>query len=81
MSGIYILKVKRCPQASPLWLLMSRLLEKAGQLTKARSVLEKARMKNPQSADLWLEAVRIENRAGLKNIAASLMAKGKFKLK
>ena len=46
-----------------------------GQLTKARSVLEKARLKNPQCPDLWLEAVKVEVRGGKKNIGLALMAK------
>jgi hypothetical protein len=56
--------------------LLSRLEEKTGQLIKARSILEKARLKNPGTADLWLEAIRLENRGGMKNIAQTLMAKG-----
>lgn len=44
-------------------------------MTKARSVLEKARLKNPQCPELWLEAVRIEVRGGKKNIAMANMAK------
>lgn len=70
-------QIKACPTAVPLWILLSRVEEKAGQLIKARSILEKARLKNPKSPELWLEAVRVENRAGLKNIGQSLMAKGK----
>lgn len=50
---ILTLQLKKCPRAIPLWLLMSRLEEKSGQLIKARSILEKARLKNPQCAELW----------------------------
>ena len=71
-----MLQIKKCPTSIPLWLLLSRLEERNKQLTKARSILEKARLKNPHCPDLWLEAVRVENRAGLKNIAMTLMAKG-----
>lgn len=71
-----LLQLKKCPAAIPLWLLLSRLEEKTGQLIKARSILEKARLKNPQNPHLWLEAVRLENRGGLRNIAQNLMAKG-----
>ncbi len=73
---ICLLQIKKCPLAIPLWLLLSRLEEECGQLIKARSILEKARLKNPKCSELWLEAVRVENRAGLKHIANSLMAKG-----
>ena len=70
------LQLKKCPSAVPMWLLLSRLEERSGHLIKARSILEKARLKNPHCPELWLEAVRIENRAGMKNIAQNLMAKG-----
>lgn len=69
------IQLKKNPNSIPLWLLLSRLEEKSGQLTKARSVLEKARLKNPQCPELWLEAVRIEVRGGKKNIAMANMAK------
>ncbi|XP_034238152.1 pre-mRNA-processing factor 6 [Thrips palmi] len=69
--------LKKVPaaQSVPLWLLLSRLEEQSGLLTKARSVLEKGRLKNPKNPQLWLEAIRIEFRAGLKDIANTLMAK------
>ena len=49
---------KKCSSSVPLWLLLARLDESQGHLTKARSVLEKARQKNTQNGQLWLEAVR-----------------------
>lgn len=54
---------------------MSRLEENRGLLIKARSVLERARLKNPKNEFLWLEAVRVELRAGMKDIANAMMAK------
>lgn len=63
-----------------MWILLANLEEKRGLLTKARSVLEKGRLRNPKNPELWLEAVRIEIRAGLKDIANTLMAKGLYKL-
>lgn len=44
-------------------------------MIKARSVLERARLKNPKNDILWLEAIRVELRASLKEIANSMMAK------
>jgi hypothetical protein len=67
-----------CPASPALWILSARVEENAGQLIKARSLLEKARQRNPGVPELWLEAIRVENRAGLKNVAQSLMAKGNF---
>lgn len=57
-----------------MWLLLSRLEEKRN-LTKARSVLERARLKNPKNDQIWLEAIRVEMRAGLKNAVMVLLAK------
>lgn len=69
-------QLKKCPTSVPMWKLLAGLEEKQGFLTKARSVLEKGRVRNMKNAELWLEAVRIESRAGLKDIANTLMAKG-----
>lgn len=44
-------------------------------LIKARSVLERARLKNPKNDQLWLEAIRVELRAGMKDIANAMIAK------
>ncbi|XP_018318977.1 pre-mRNA-processing factor 6 isoform X2 [Agrilus planipennis] len=77
MGQIYEQKqeIKKCPNSIPLWLLLSRLEEKRGLLTKARSVLERARLKNPKNDILWLEAIRVEIRAGMKDIAMPMIAK------
>lgn len=72
------MQIKKCPSSVPIWRLLAHLEEKRGLLTKARSVLEKGRLRNPKNPELWLEAVRIESRAGLKDIANTLMAKGKL---
>ena len=61
-----LLQVKTCPQSVPLWILYARLEEKCGTLIKARSVLEKAKLRNPQNEYVWLEAIRVEFRGGLK---------------
>ncbi|KAB0404229.1 hypothetical protein E2I00_016797 [Balaenoptera physalus] len=75
MKSVKLEWLKKCPHSTPLWLLLSRLEEKVGQLTRARAILEKSRLKNPKNPGLWLESVRLEYRAGLKNIASTLMAK------
>jgi pre-mRNA-processing factor 6 len=64
-----------CPTSASLWIASAKVEETAGQLIKARSLLEKARQRNPGTPELWLEAIRLENRAGLKSVAQSLMAK------
>lgn len=52
-SACPCLQLKKCPHSTPLWLLLSRLEEKVGQLTRARAILEKSRLKNPKNPGLW----------------------------
>lgn len=44
----------KCPRAVPLWVLLSTLEQNKGNLTKARAVLERGRLKNPMCPELWL---------------------------
>ncbi|VDM10396.1 unnamed protein product, partial [Wuchereria bancrofti] len=67
--------VKHCPTFIPLWIWLSRLEESQNQTIKARSDLEKARLRNPKNSELWLEAIRIEARAGLKELAQERLAR------
>lgn len=70
------MKIKKCPNSIPLWRLLAQLEHRKGQVTKARSVLEKARLKNPKNAELWLEAIRNELKSGgVRDMANTLMAK------
>lgn len=48
---------------------------KATGYTKARSLLELARLKNPKNPYLWVESIRLERRAGNDKLAGTLMAK------
>eukprot|EP00644_Phytophthora_capsici_P012351 jgi/Phyca11/121918/e_gw1.46.425.1 len=67
--------VQHCPKSIPLWTLSSRLEEKINGVTKARSVLELARLKNPKNDVLWLEAARLEARWNNPKGQEMLMAK------
>jgi PRP1 splicing factor, N-terminal. len=82
--------LKNCPNSFVLWILSSRLEERAPSLlsnnnnnnsstgvgfTKARSLLELARLKNPKCPELWIEAIRLERRAGNDKLAITLMAR------
>lgn len=79
--------LQTCPNSVVLWILSSRLEAKAPTLlgntnggvgigfTKARSLLELARLKNPKSPELWVEAIRLERRAGNDKMAITLMAR------
>eukprot|EP00531_Pseudo-nitzschia_arenysensis_P000333 CAMPEP_0116124486 /NCGR_PEP_ID=MMETSP0329-20121206/5305_1 /TAXON_ID=697910 /ORGANISM="Pseudo-nitzschia arenysensis, Strain B593" /LENGTH=1009 /DNA_ID=CAMNT_0003618467 /DNA_START=175 /DNA_END=3205 /DNA_ORIENTATION=- len=74
-----------------LWILASRLEERAHTfilsstedekqakqqcVTKARSLLELARLQNPKNDTLWLEATRLERRSGNTQLADSLLAR------
>lgn len=70
--------LQECPENTVLWILASRLEERtspgAGS-TKARGLLDLARLKNPKNPELWLESVRLERRAGNAKLAETLMAK------
>lgn len=85
---IYQKGLTECPNNIVLWTLASRLEEDANSFiktetdtnvtsgtTKARSLLELARLKNPKTPELWLEAIRLERRAGNSKLAESLMAR------
>ena len=77
--------LEKCSDNVVLWILASRLEERVSQFdpskgssvgaTKARSVLELARLKNPRNPELWLEAVRLERRSDNAKMAETLMAK------
>jgi pre-mRNA-processing factor 6 len=81
--------LQTCPNNAVLWISACRLEERASTfdgngntdskagvgLTKARSLLELARLKNPKTPELWLEAIRMERRAGNDKLAGTLMAR------
>lgn len=76
--------LQNCPASVVLWCLASQLEERVADygagssnagVTKARSLLELARLKNSKNPDLWLEAIRLERRAGNEKLAGSLAAR------
>ncbi|KDO29186.1 hypothetical protein SPRG_05428 [Saprolegnia parasitica CBS 223.65] len=67
--------IAACPKSVPLWRLSSRLEEKLQGATKARSVLEVARLRNPKNDLLWLEAIRLEGRHANVKGQENLLAK------
>jgi len=66
---------KKCPDSIPLWLLLAELECKEGTVTKARSVVEKGRLRNNSTPELWLKAIRIESQAGMVDIAKTVLAR------
>eukprot|EP00736_Rhodelphis_marinus_P011035 Rmarinus@m.12531 len=71
--------VRQCPECLPLWLALARLEETHPDtwgISRARSSLERARLRNPKLPLLWLEAIRLELRSGVPKAAVSLLAMG-----
>lgn len=68
----YAAGTKACPDSIPLWILSSRLEERAGLAIKARAIMERARHLNPKKDELWAESCAIEERAaGASSTSAS----------
>ena len=55
----YAKGLENCKDSVPLWLLLARLEEEMGNNVKARSVLERARLKNPCNDVLWMESIQV----------------------
>lgn len=73
--------IQNCVDCVVLSILASRLEERINEPklesgpTRARSVLEIARLNNPSNPQLWLESIRLERRNGSHKLANTLMAK------
>ncbi|KAL3782295.1 hypothetical protein ACHAW5_010597 [Stephanodiscus triporus] len=76
--------LQHCTYSVVLWNLASQLEEQVAEygagssnagVTKARSLLELARLKNAKNPELWLSSIRLERRAGNEKLAVSLMAR------
>uniref|UniRef100_A0AC34QZ26 Pre-mRNA-processing factor 6 n=1 Tax=Panagrolaimus sp. JU765 TaxID=591449 RepID=A0AC34QZ26_9BILA len=67
---------KKCSENIDVWIQFARLEDSQGQGTKARRVLDMAKVKNPKNEFLWLEHFRIELRAGQKQVAQNILARG-----
>jgi len=68
--------LKYCSTSADLWLCYAHLeVSFSKNLSKARSLLESARLKIKGNACLWLESIRVEQRAGQARAAEQLMAR------
>lgn len=67
--------IRRCPKSAPLWKLAAALEEATVGPTKARSVLELARLKNQKMPEVWLAAIQLERRHHNLKLADNLAAK------
>lgn len=72
--AIYREGTVRCVKSATVWIWAARYEEKTSA-AKARSLLEKARVKNPKNDLLWLESVRVEIRDGQQNKADTMISK------
>eukprot|EP01062_Namystynia_karyoxenos_P078607 TRINITY_DN8125_c1_g1_i1.p1 TRINITY_DN8125_c1_g1~~TRINITY_DN8125_c1_g1_i1.p1 ORF type:complete len:965 (+),score=342.99 TRINITY_DN8125_c1_g1_i1:88-2982(+) len=77
LRALYTQAVKSCPDSVPVWRAASGAEETVlKDVVKARSVLEKARIKLPKTPELWLSSVRLEARQGRHGMAQQLLSKG-----
>eukprot|EP01101_Sappina_pedata_P013082 TRINITY_DN9386_c0_g1_i1.p1 TRINITY_DN9386_c0_g1~~TRINITY_DN9386_c0_g1_i1.p1 ORF type:complete len:959 (+),score=296.49 TRINITY_DN9386_c0_g1_i1:363-2879(+) len=72
---IYNKCLELCPNSTMLWICAARWEEKRSSANRARSLLERARLKNPKTPELWLAAIRVELRSGNSKSASALLAK------
>jgi pre-mRNA-processing factor 6 len=73
---VYKKGIKQCPHSVEAALCYVDFeLRVSKSFTKARSILETARLKIPQNSQLWLAAVKIEESAKNEDAAKQLMAK------
>lgn len=87
ISKIYEEAVKRCKEEPDIWIDYARYLlrlEEKGEsgegesyLTKARTVLYKARGVLSKCEKIWLASAKLEEEAGNDKIAANLLNKGR----
>ncbi|PRP84246.1 hypothetical protein PROFUN_08266 [Planoprotostelium fungivorum] len=56
---LYQRGLKNCMNSIPLWICAGKLEQRTSN-SRARTLYEKARLKNPKNADLWLAAIRVE---------------------
>ncbi|XP_040565039.1 pre-mRNA-processing factor 6 [Lepeophtheirus salmonis] len=56
----YNVTIKKCTSCIPAWCELADLEVNEGNVTRARSILEKARLRNPKTPTLWLRSIRIE---------------------
>lgn len=67
--------MKSCPESTTLVILTVQLYETTQGVSKARSLIELARLKSPKNENLWLETIRLERRNNNEKLADTLMAR------
>jgi len=66
---------RHCPSAIDVWVCSAKFEIEQKNYSKARSILEAARLKNPANDQLFLMGIRVERAANNKDAAQQLMAK------
>jgi pre-mRNA-processing factor 6 len=67
--------IQNNPRNVHVWLCAAQCAKKAGKLTKARAILEKARVQLPNNEFLWLAGVDVEVAASNEKVATHLMSR------
>lgn len=67
--------MKNCPESTTLVVLTVQLYETTQGVSKARSLIELARLKSPANEQLWLETIRLERRNKNEKLADNLSAR------
>jgi pre-mRNA-processing factor 6 len=67
--------IQNCPRNVHLWICTAECAKRAGKLTKARAILEKARVQLPNTELLWLAGVDVEVAANNEKVATHLMSR------
>lgn len=67
--------MKNCPDSTTLIVLTVQLYETTQGVSKARSLIELARLRSPANEQLWLETIRLERRNKNEKLAETLMAR------
>ena len=60
-----------------MWLMYAKEKWKAGDVTRAREILDEAFIANPESEQIWLAAVKLEAENGEWNNARELLARAR----
>ncbi|KAJ1822604.1 U4/U6 x U5 tri-snRNP complex subunit Prp1 [Coemansia sp. RSA 2599] len=71
----YSMGLKHCRDSVPLWIGAAKLEQAAGSPTRARAILERARVYVPRNPALWLASVRLEADAASLDVARTLLAR------
>lgn len=72
-SFYFGLRKEKHPDSFRLWLYLAELEQYRGNMIKARSLLQNARLNDPQSIHFWIDSIYLEMRAEESGNAKSLM--------